>query len=339
MLFLKLNKKNAERIRTECIRLGILDINYLVIEEGDFLYIPIKKEIRGLGNFVKRRGKKRKKRNYSIEEILKNKLNKEELKKLKTSYDLIGEIAIINIPKELEEKEKLIADAVMEIHPRIKTVVKKYGSVQGEFRTRKVKIIGGKRTKETIYLEHGCRFKLNVQEVYFSARLSSERKRIEKLISPKEKILALFAGVGPFPIVIGKKHPKTEIVAIELNPIGTKYMEENLKLNKIKNIEIITGDVNKVVPGKFKGWADRTLMPIPMSKGEFLESAIKGTKNGGIIHFYSFVDSEKPFEEAEKTIKKSAEEEKIKYTIISKRIVHSYSKNTVQIVIDFKIKR
>src|SRR3989338_1865195 len=113
-----------------------------------------------------------------LKQLLGSKLTKKELRHLRTSYDVIGSIAIIEIPKELKKKEKIIGEAILKLRKEVKTVCKKAGIHQGKYRTQKLKIIAGEKTKETVYRENGCLMKLNVEKVYFSPRLSTERKRI-----------------------------------------------------------------------------------------------------------------------------------------------------------------
>ncbi|MFA5049668.1 MAG: class I SAM-dependent methyltransferase family protein [Candidatus Micrarchaeia archaeon] len=339
MLYLKVLRKNGEKSRIELINSGNFKKGYKIISDKEFVYIPIIKKRKGMKKIVELLGEKTDERPKKLEEILEKKLTKEEFENLTTSYDIVGDIAIIEIAKGLEEKEKTIAEAILKIHPNIKTVVKKFGPVEGKFRTRKVKIIAGKNKKETIHREHECKFKLNVEKAYYSVRLSGERKRIEELVKPKEKILALFAGVGPYPVIIAKNHPKTEIAAVELNPDAVKYMKENIELNKIKNVEVILGDVNRVVCRRFKNWADRVIMPLPKSSSDFLESAIIGTKNNGIIHFYLFVGATRPFFEARKKIEENCQKAGAGFKIKRQRVLRSYAKDIVQVVVDFEVRK
>ncbi len=274
----------------------------------------------------------------NLRESLRGVLTEKEMQKLVTSFDIIGDIAIIEIPHGLGKKQKIIGEALMKIHKNVKVVAKKMGPMSGEFRVRPVKVIAGEKRTETEYKESNCRMRFDVSEVYFSVRLSHERERIAGLVKDGEKILALFAGVGPFPLVIARKKPNVKIIAIELNPKAVKYLKENIKLNKFENrIEAIGGDVNKVVPKKFKNWADRVLMPLPKGAENFLVSAIGGVKNGGIIHFYRFVNADRAFEEAEGMVEKAAKKAKVKYKIISRKIIRSYSPKTVQVVLDVKM--
>ena len=54
-----------------------------------------------------------------LKELLKGKLTEEEMKKLVTSYDVIGSIAIIEIPEELQSKEKEIGEAIIKLNKNI----------------------------------------------------------------------------------------------------------------------------------------------------------------------------------------------------------------------------
>ena len=323
MLYLKVLRENAEKRRRELIEKNLLSKEYKVIRKGEYVFFPINKKINGA---VELRGKKLDKKKTIRDIVGKGKFS---------SFDIIGEIAVVEIPDELKSKEKEIAKTILKNHPHIKTILRKGSRIKGEYRTREMKYLIGKRTKETVHKENGCRFKLNVEDVYYSVRLSGERKRIASLVKPKEKILALFAGVGPFPIVISKENPSVEIIAIELNPEGVKYMKENIILNKMNNIKAVQGDVNKVI-GKYRGWANRVLMPLPKSSKEFLESAFIGAKNNGIIHFYSFVSSKGAFETGKNIVKKEAKRLGYKVKILNVKKVRDFAPDIVQVVVDFK---
>ena len=84
----------------------------------------------------------------------------------------------------------------------------------------------------------------------------------------------VFAGAGPFALSIAKSKDVNEIVAIELNDIAVKYLEENIKLNHVEEIiKPILGDV-KTEAQKYPNYFDRVVMPLPKSSELFLDSAI-----------------------------------------------------------------
>ena len=73
----------------------------------------------------------------------------------------------------------------------------------------------------------------NVEKVYFSPRLATERLRIAKLVKKNESVLVMFSGSGAYPLVIAKNSNPNIIYGIEVNPIAHKYAEQNIFLNKI----------------------------------------------------------------------------------------------------------
>lgn len=337
MLFIKVPDKKAEEVRKYLAAKGLYARDYKAFHEKNFVYFPVVRKIKGY-DIIEMEGEKFQ-RTRKLRELLSRLLTEKELENLVTSYDLIGDIAIIEIPEELEKHEKKIAGAILETNRRLKVVAKKLGRVESEFRVRPLKVIAGEKRTETLYTEHGCRMKIDVSKVYFSVRLSNERKRIAELVKPKENILALFAGVGPFPLVISKYHPDTDIVAIELNPEGVKYMKENIRLNKAKNIIAVEGDARKVVLGKYKNFADRILMPLPRSADKFLDVAVAGAKDGCIVHIYNFAPIENSYDEIEKKIFEEAKKAGVKTEIVNKKIVRPYAPKIVQVVVDFRIRK
>ncbi len=223
-----------------------------------------------------------------------------------TSFDMIGTIAVLEIPKGLEKKGKLMARSLLASHKNIKTVMKKAGGHTGTYRLQKLTHIAGERTTETLHRENGVSIKLDIRKVYFSPRLATERLRIARKIKEGEEILAMFAGCGPYPLVIAKNSKAKKIVAVEINPLAVKYADENIKLNKITNISNIKGDVKKVVPTLKKKF-DRVIMPLPKGAETFLPQAIAAVKKRGMLHFYDFLKEgeipEKGIEKIEKALK------------------------------------
>jgi len=190
---------------------------------------------------------KRKQPNFK--ELVKFGLTKKEQGLLKTAYDAIGDIAILEIDDELRKKEKFIAETLLKCHKNINTVLRKDSAHEGDFRTQKFKHLAGEKKKETIHIESGARLKLDVEKVYFSPRMSNERLRISKQVKKGENILVMFSGCGPYPIVIAKNSEAKMVTGIELNPVGHKYALENIKLNKLKNVFLFCGDARTVITG------------------------------------------------------------------------------------------
>lgn len=274
---------------------------------------------------------------HNLKYYLKNKLSEEELKLVPSSFDVVGDILIFSeFPKELDKKEKLIGTTILENYPHIKTILKKIKKYSGRFRTPKLKVIAGENKKETIHRENNVLIKLDVEKVYFSARMSSERKRIAELVKPNESILVMFSGCAPYPLVIAKNTKCREVYGIEINPIAHKYALENIKKNKMDNkIKIFLGDVKKILPSLNKKF-DRILMPLPKGGENFLELALKHIKSNGTIHFYDFLN-ENEFYKAEEKIKKACEKVKKKYKILNIVKCGQYAPGFFRVCVDFEV--
>lgn len=333
-LTIKVPLREAEIARQELLNKNLLDTTHMVLREKDFLYIPIKEKFDSKYEIIIKKLQKIEKKE-TLKEILKGKFTDEEIESLKTAYDLVGDIAIIEIDHELEKKDKIIADAIMRTNPTIKTVLKKSGIHKGEFRTQDMIYVLGENRKETIHKENNVMLTLDVEKVYFSPRLSHERKRIYELVKKGEEILVMFSGAAPYPCVLSKNTKAKSIIGIELNPNGHKYGLLNVKLNKLTNVTLINGDVKTVVP-KLNKKFDRILMPLPKSAEDFLDSALIASKKGTIIHFYDFLN-ENEFHLAHEKIDKACKKNNLKYKIISTNKCGQHAPRVFRICVDFEI--
>ncbi len=216
----------------------------------------------------------------------------------KIPQDIIGDIAVLKFKKEESAKSKKTkANSFLKNNPSVKTVVEKTGKFSGRLRVQKTKHIAGIKTKTAVYKENGCIFKFDVDKTYFSSRLSNERKvtadDISKLVKKKHsKILVMFSGIAPFPIVIAKKLKQQKkdfhIIAVEINKNANKFAKENIQLNKLsEDITLIQKDVKKFAKN-LKEKFDIIVMPRPNLKDTFLKEALHLSKSGTTIFYHGF---------------------------------------------------
>jgi len=252
---IKVPLDRAEEAKLYLVNNNLIDFKRLPNKEEGFIYFPIKNEANIDLDFVEAVDKELKTKvaePTTLREALKRYLSDEELNNLKTAFDTVGTIAIIEIDESLVDKEQVIANTLLKINKSLKTVVKKVGIHEGEFRTQKLQHLAGEETLETIHKELNISLKLNVDKVYFSPRLSTERKRIAEQVQKGEDILVMFSGCAPYPCTLSKNTEAEFIYGIEINPEGHKYGLENLKLNKLHNVILLNGDVKKIVPEFYK---------------------------------------------------------------------------------------
>lgn len=208
------------------------------------------------------------------------------------SYDVVGDIAIITVPESLEHRIYAIGQAVLSTNRKIKTICRKIGYCGGEFRLVSLEVIGGEKKKETSVKENGVHFFLHLEKVYYSVRQAAERRRIADIVQPGEDVLVMFSGVAPYPLVIAKHSKARKITGIEKNSIAHEYGMKSLQLNKkLKNIELMCGDVQKLLPGLNADVCfDRIIMPLPHRSYEFLQLALSRLRQGGFLHLYIMHD-------------------------------------------------
>ncbi|MDO8428629.1 MAG: class I SAM-dependent methyltransferase family protein [Candidatus Diapherotrites archaeon] len=275
----------------------------------------------------------------NLKDSLKNQLSSEELSHLISAYDIVGSIAVIQVPKELMNRKSLIAKTVLKINHSIQTVCMITGGHSGKYRIQPVKLLAGKKTTETVYKEHNCLFKMDIAKVFFSPRLSFERARINDLIQPNEVIGSFFSGVGPYSIIFAKNSNTQRVYSVELNPSAVKYHKLNNKLNKVEEkVELLKGDVHKIVPKYLKGTCDRIVMPLPETGELFLDEAFAALKpEGGMIHFYTFAPRADLYSHAVSELEKVAKKFNRKIKIVRNEICRTFSASVVQIVLDVSV--
>ncbi len=275
------------------------------------------------------------------------------------AFDVLGNIAIVNFPKDCKLKDKKkFANKILKENNAIKTVLEKTGKIKGRLRKPTTKWLAGEKTKEVLYKENGCVFRFNIDTTYFSPRLSNERKEIALKIKKGDEVLVMFAGVAPFSIVIAKNSKAKKIVSVEINREASKYAKLNVELNKLKDkVEVVQGDVKRIFtsppnsrprtrmdkklvsttkslahPKKF----DVIVMPRPRLKETFLKQAFMLSKKGTRIYYYDFC---KVGEEDSivKKIKDEAKRFKKKIKILKMKKAGEIAPYKIRLRVDFEV--
>ncbi len=330
--------KDGEKIRKFLLDNNLLNKKYKLKKEDDYIYIPIKNiddriknklAVAGVVDIIELESnfleESKKRQNTSFRQYLIDNF-KNEVKNglVSLSYDVIGNIAIIQVSDEIEENiRKKIGEIALELIPSAKTVFRRKSNIQGEYRIRDLEHLAGEYNTLTVYKENGYRLWVDVEKVYFSPRLGWERKRIMEKVKPNDIVVDMFCGVGPFSVAC--KNAK-KIYAIDINPSAVELLKKNIFLNRLQNKVVpILDDVRNV-----ELMGNRVIMNLPKYSHLFVDKALELTEKNGIIHYYTIG---KNFNDAIKLFKSKSECE-----ILEKRIVKSYSPREYVLVLDIKIK-
>ena len=275
MLYAMVNRKEAQSLKEKLKRLHILADGYPVIREDDLIGFPILNKPKEMDP------------NVTIREI-----NAEQLPQRKPlhelisrSFDLIGSIAVVRVRREVDlsgaaEEAKIL----MQLNPSVQGVFARVGPVGGQYRTSPLVHLAGSRETLTVHRENGFAYVVDVEKVFFSPRLATERRRIYLQVRPGERVLDMFAGVGPFSIPMAKRG--ATVWSCEINPTALQLLEKNAALNRAY-VRTFPGDARAVAEGRARGWAQRIIMNLPSSSIDFMDSALLAlSASGGIIHVY-----------------------------------------------------
>lgn len=348
----KVLKIHGEKAIILLDKLKIANKELKIQRVNDFIYIPLihqpsKNELEKLKRQVPEfvvsayAFLEKKKRKATLTELLEDKLQPHLLASLPRAIDFVGDIAIIEIPPELEPHKAFIGEAILKLHKNVQTVLAKAGAVSGVYRLREFNVIAGKPKTDTVHKEYGCRYHVDLARVYFSPRLSNEHNRVASLVKEGETVVDLFAGVGPFSILIAKRHENVKVYAVDMNPHAVELLKKNIRLNKVyEKVYSLLGDAKQIVKRRLSGVADRVIMNLPERAVEFVDAACRAVKpTGGTIHFYSFASASNTLEDIKLRFIEAVEKSGRKVEKpLSSRFVRATAPYEWQIALDAEIR-
>lgn len=296
---LLVSKQSGENALRMLRAKNLVDRALLIKRKNGFLIIPLTREVspeelRSLnieGEVVLEEFEETVRR-PSLLESLREFLTDEELSIVPGSYDIIGDICILQLPEKLQDRRGIIGNAFLKSMSNIRIVLSKTEPLSGEYRVGGYEVLAGEGDTETIHREHGCVFKLDISKVFFTPRLSAERARVASLVKPGEVVCDLFAGIGPFSIIIVKKNPSVRVYACDINPDAYQYLVENIRLNKVEDrVKTHLGDARELSERDLKGVGDRIIMNLPMRSEIYIDAARNALKrDGGVVHLHVFLE-------------------------------------------------
>ena len=262
--------------------------------------------------------------------LLESKLSAEEINLLPSSYQTLGNICVIKLPKELRKHNDLIGKKILENFWQFKSVYA-IERVTGEFRQPRIELIAGIAQKEIIVRENNCLFYLNPEIIMYSQGNHQEKKRMMQLVGDKPQLIVdMFAGIGYFTAPIAKQNPNCSIVAIEKNPEAFAYLEKNIRANYLQNITPLLGDCKKVLQNKNISKADRILMGLIPSCKKFIPAAMKISRKGTVLHYHGLVREGKEY-----VLLNDFGDYKVK--LLNTNIVKSYKPHVNHVVLDLEV--
>lgn len=183
----------------------------------------------------------KKRMQMKLRERLQGIVPSDRLPKLRDGYHIIGDIAILALPEELGDYKKVIAQSLLTQDKSIRMVLNKTTKLESERRVAGFEILAGSGDTITEHREYGFSYRLDVTRVFFNSHLGYERMRVASQVEPREKVLVLFAGVGPFVVPTAARGAR--VTALEKSREACSWLTVNARLNQVsENIAIINAD-------------------------------------------------------------------------------------------------
>jgi tRNA wybutosine-synthesizing protein 2 len=252
-------------------------------------------------------------------------------KSLPGKWELLGDVAIIRLTKELEPYAREIGEAYAE-GLNLRAVLRDTGGISGEFREPLTEILYGTDT-ETTHIENGVKFRLDAAKTMFSSGNEEERIRMATIRCDGETVVDMFAGIGYFSIPLAVYQKPRKIVACEINPAAHRFLVQNVALNKVEKVVTpVLGD-NRDLPGE--SIADRVIMGYVKTTHEFLPRAVTLVKDGGIIHYHETCPNDllpgRPLQRLHEAVPQGRLE------ILRSKEIKSYAPGVSHVVVDARV--
>jgi tRNA (guanine37-N1)-methyltransferase len=151
----------------------------------------------------------------------------------------------------------------------------------------------------------------------------------------------MFAGVGPFSVLIAMRHEDVHVYAIDVNPDAIHLLKRNVRSNRVVGrVTPMLGDARQIVRKRLTSVADRVIMNLPERAREYVDVACEAVKpEGSVIHYYDFTKSQNPLEASKARLIEAVERSSHSVTeILSARKVRAIAPYAWQVVVDAEIR-
>jgi len=336
----KVPKERAERFRAILTKAGKVDKTHAILEDNSFVMIPLLGSIDGsllreyCAQYIELSFPSRKSRKDPIDQIRECAEVPGHVKGLlPDKWERFGTVLVIRLDHQLDRYEKEVARAYASVLDT-KTVLRDVGGVSGQYREPVTKLLFGTDTVTT-HLENGINYRFDAAKIMFSSGNVEERMRMSEIPCQGETVLDMFAGIGYFSLPIAVYQNPKKVIACEINPVAHQFLVENIGLNGVKGVvEPVLGD-NRDLPGT--GFADRIIMGYVRTTHEFVPTAMRYLRDGGVIHYHETCPNELLPNRPLERILSGAKGRRVE--VCRFKHLKSYSPGVTHVVIDARVFR
>lgn len=340
MLAVRVGRAMAEDLRLALASLRLVDKRLEIKDEGESIVIPLTG--RPDAYVLRKHGAVLVEAAFSEREIRMDPIEKvrEEadipeslVRLLPDKWEQFGSVLVLKLPHELDEHEAEVGRAYGSAL-NATAVLREVGGISGGMRTPATRRIFGSDTV-AVHRENGIVYKFDAERLMFSSGNIEERMRMATVECDGETVVDMFAGIGYFTLPMAVYRRPKRIVACEINPVAHSYLVENISLNHVEQtVEPVLGD-NRDLEGD--GIADRVVMGYVRTTHEFLPTALRLLKDGGIVHYHETCPNELLPERPLKRLLSAASGRRI--DVLRSKEIKTYAPGVSHVVVDARVFR
>ena len=228
-----------------------------------------------------------------------------------------------------EERREAVGEALLKLHGNADTVLAR-GGISGTRRDPTTEVVAGTGETETVHVEHGTKYALDLSSVMFSPGNKAERARMGEVVEPGERVFDMFAGIGYFALPMARAG--AEVTAAELDPDAYRFLVENARLNGVSDrLRPVLGDCRGV-----ETTAERVVMG-HYDAHEHLESALDALVSGGTLHLHEATPEPLFPDRPVERLRSAADDAGRSVEVLGTRVVKDHSAGVVHGAVDARV--
>jgi tRNA wybutosine-synthesizing protein 2 len=246
-----------------------------------------------------------------------------------SSWAQLGTVVLVDVGDAPRPPE--VGEALLALHGGADTVLAT-GPVRGEHREPDVTVLAGEGDTETVHVEHGTTYAMDLARVMFSPGNKAERARMGEVVDAGERVLDMFAGIGYFALPVARAG--AIVTAVERNPDAFEFLLENAVRNDVtERVQAYRADCRNYVDSVEGAPFDRVVMG-HYEAHEYLDSAVSVLASGGRLHLHEATPAalvpDRPVERLEEAVARAGRDVDVQET----RRVKGYAEGVDHVVVD-----
>jgi tRNA (guanine37-N1)-methyltransferase len=316
-------RDRGEAARRSLLQQGLLRTDLRILREGDRLALPVVADRaipEGMGEIVERDFEPPRVPGPRDYRALLG-WPPEQARRLPRAFDVVGDVVLIRIPRELEDRATEIGRALLAFVPGARIVGSDRG-VRGPERRRALQLLAGAGGWRTRHRENGLEIEVDPERAYFSPRLAREHARVADAVEAGDRVYDLCCGVGPFALTIASRGRAASVTAVDSNPDALALLRASMARQRFGGrITAVESPVEAFLPTA--AIAERVILNLPHEGIKYLPSVARTVARRGRLYYYEVTprtELERRGEAMIRTLDQPSE-----WTVVDQHVVHPYS--------------